>query len=299
MKVICNKCGKINTIKEEEELICPNCNNLIKIEESQVLGQNDSDERLIFYLEKAVLEEENVETCLQKCIDNKINNDLVQYLLQKMNKNYHFDFLNDKSGYKDIILKDILNSETYSLEEKREIIKSLDIKNKESIEGFLDNSFVYTEESIKLKDFLYQIPIDIPKNEKKISGDLSLLLIVVAIASIVLEFLFGLFLETAMGRPIIIILSIFPAILLGIVVGKKLVKTNLLRIIVTIISILILFYLISYFECISFNGLISIKEHFLNMINAIPDLIKEIFKRLDEIEDLFEPEPPEGGEKNE
>lgn len=286
---ICNKCGTKNYKQDvSKEFICSNCHS--KIDESISLvfkSEKKSDNRELYELENIVIEDKNYIEQLKKCLKLNLNNDLTNYLMLKTQKKYDFSFIKDDSIYKDLILMDILRSNLYSNSERIEIIKGLSIGNKEFYLSILDESVYKTEESKQLISVLYQKEIQIVRNPPKKDNDLSAYKVLIGFATMIIVFVFGFCFEKELSKPIVTILSIIPALLIG-VNGVRLLKiTSPIRFLLYIVSIILCYLLISYIEIIRYDGFISIGSHINGIIHSVPDFITELLERLDFIDDRF------------
>ena len=79
------------------------------------------------------------------------------------------------------------------------------------------NETIYKlEKSIQMVDELYKEKIEIVKGMPKEPFNINYLTLFIGIISILVIFLFGLFLKADLGEPLVIILSIIPALLIGV-----------------------------------------------------------------------------------
>lgn len=286
---ICNKCGTINYRKiDEEEIICSNCQNKIDKSVSLIAKNNKkSAERELYELENIVIKDENYIEQLKKCLDLNINNDLTHYLMLKTQKKYDYSFIKETSNYYNLIIEDILRSNFYSKNERVAIINNLNISNRGLYLSILDESCYKTQESKDLISDLYQKDIEIVFNKSKRDNDLSFYKLLIGFGTMIIVFIFGLFFEKDLSKPIVIILSIIPAVLIGINSIRLLKIGSGWKYLLYFVSIVLCYILISYIEIIRYDGFVSIGSYFNSIIHAIPDFVTELLERLDFIDDRF------------
>ena len=286
---ICNKCGTINYRKiDEEEIICSNCHNKIDKSVSLIAKNNKkSAERELYELENIVIKDENYIEQLKKCLDLNINNDLTNYLMLKTQRKYDYSFIQETSNYYNLIIEDILRSNFYSKNERIAIINNLNICNRSLYLSILDESCYKTEESKDLISNLYQKDIEIVFNKPKGDNDLSFYKLLIGFGTMILVFIFGLLFEKELSKPIVIILSIIPAVLIGINSVRLLKIGSVWKYLLYFVSIILCYILISYIEIIRYDGFVSVGSHFNSVIHAIPDFVTELLERLDFIDDRF------------
>ena len=295
---ICNKCGTINYDNTDvKDIVCSNCHNKMKKSVSLIVRDDKkSIERELYELENIVIKDEDYIEQLKKCLELNINNDLTNYLMLKTQRKYDFSFINDESIYRGLIVEDILRSKFYTKKEKKDIIDSLKLKNKDIYLSVLDETCYKTQESKLMIDNLYQTSIDIVSNPPKNDNDLSFYKLLIGFGTAIIVFIFGLFFDKELSKPIVIILSIIPAIIIGINLIRLLKVRSPLKYFLFFISIIICYILISYLEILRYNGFISIGSHMNGIIHAIPDFVTELLERLDFIDDRFnEPTYERGG----
>lgn len=286
---ICNKCGTINYRKiDEEEIICSNCQNKIDKSVSLIAKNNKkSAERELYELENIVIKDEKYIEQLKKCLDLNINNDLTNYLMLKTQRKYDYSFVQETSNYYNLIIEDILRSNFYSKNERIAIINNLNISNRGLYLSILDESCYKTQESKDLVSDLYQKDIEIVSNQPKKDNDLSFYKLLIGFGTMIIVFIFGLFFEKDLSKPIVIILSIIPAVLIGINLIRLLKIGSGWKYLLYFVSIVLCYILISYIEIIRYDGFVNIGSHFNSVIHAIPDFITELLERLDFIDDRF------------
>ena len=295
---ICNKCGTINYDNTElKEIVCLNCHNKIEKAVSLIAKDNNkSVERELYELENIVIKDEDYIEQLKKCLELNINNDLTNYLMLKTQRKYDFSFLNDQSIYLGLIVEDILRSNFYTKKERIDIISNLPLKNKDIYLSVLDETCYKTPESKEMIDNLYQKEIDIVSNPPKSDNNLSFYKLLIGFGTVIIVFIFGLFFDKEISKPIVIILSIIPAIIIGINSIRLTKVCSQLKYVLYFISIILCYILISYLEIIRYDGFVSIESHINSIIHAIPDFITELLERLDFIDDRFnEPTYERGG----
>lgn len=294
IKVICNKCGAVNTLSVDqcEEYMCFNCASPINIKESIVKGKESSVERDMYELKNLVYSREDYTKKLEYCIYKRINNDLVTYLQLKQSKVYEFSFLNEDSEYFDVIINDIIRTSDYTDEEKIAIINGINPKKKEIYINAIKDELYYLKESEEIIESTYNLGVNIVKAVPKPDNDMSNVKLGIGILLILVVFLFGLFFDKELGAPIVIILSIIPAILIG-VNGARLLKINKMsKVLVGFVFVIVGFFIISYIEALRFNGFVSLSKHFDSIIHSVPNFIDILSERFNAPDNPEPVEPP-------
>lgn len=285
----CNKCGKVNIIENlSEEFKCSNCHFPMSINESLIIKNKEkSADRLLYELENKIIIGDSYKSILSILIEKGVDNDLIKYLKCK-NDNTSLSFISDSSPYKWLILKDVLKDDEFSIEKKKELISSTSITDKEMYFEILNESIFKLEKSKKLIEELKNKKIDMVFNEPKlINHNITPAKIVMGVISILLIFIFTLFFDNDLGKPISIILSLIPSIIIGVNIVVNIKIKKVYQVLVGIILCFILFYFISYILIIRYDGLINLTQHMKNIINSIPNFVNEIFERL-ELNEILE-----------
>lgn len=274
-KIKCDLCGFSN---ENDVEYCKNCNN--KLEHKSI------KEKLLYQLKVKLINGKNHLYELNRLYSEfKEDIVLVNYLIDKKNGNFVYEYLNESNEDYELIIRDILYSNDYSDSQRNEIIEKLNVDSdkKESYKAIIDGSYYNDKASIdELIKKTINLDINIPNEPPKINRDRNFgaILLFVSIVILFIQLIIGLIAEDGYKGPVMILFSLLPALFFAVSLYKLIGKYNYLYRVLGFLMFIVFFFIISYVMSAISYGFVSISEYFNNLYHSIGNIIDEINKRI-------------------